>query len=469
MLKFAVISLILMMSVFSANGQISAQIRERIAAETPPKPVKKTKTEKQAAKQLAKKAKRDKNNLSATVPDSAASAFTKTAKIPDGINLADGLTEDEAVQIALWNNAALNADLSQLGFARADLKEAGLLQNPILSLLFPVGPKQLEAVLNLPIEILYQRPKRVAVATVNLKRVAEGLEQNGLNLVRDVRLGYLELHLAKERVRLADSAMQTRRQIPIIMEARFRVGDVSEAEVVTVQSELKVFEEDRLRFERETFVAEERLRLLMGLSDERTAFEIAPKPFNPVQLASSDELIRSARASRPDLRSAELAIEAAGNLAKWEKSRIFNFIATLDINGKGAKGFEAGPGFVAEIPIFNRNEGGITRAEAEIERAGRQYALIREQIASEVEESRLRLIKTEELITQIRFSVIPALEREQFIQEASFKDGDIPFLFVLQNRQRLDLARLRETEANAEMQRAQVLLDRSVGRISGEK
>jgi hypothetical protein len=60
------------------------------------------------------------------------------------------VTADEAVAVALWNNAAFQASLNDLGFARADLAEAGLLANPVLSLLLPVGPKQLEATLRWP-------------------------------------------------------------------------------------------------------------------------------------------------------------------------------------------------------------------------------------------------------------------------------------------------------------------------------
>src|SRR5262245_39195648 len=64
--------------------------------------------------------------------------------LPPGVDPGDGLEEDEAVEIALWNNAPFQEALAQLGFARADLVEAGLLRNPVLSLLFPIGPKQLE-------------------------------------------------------------------------------------------------------------------------------------------------------------------------------------------------------------------------------------------------------------------------------------------------------------------------------------
>jgi cobalt-zinc-cadmium efflux system outer membrane protein len=89
--------------------------------------------------------------------------------LPEGISLEDGLSEDEAVAIALWNNAQFHADLTALGLARADLIEAEMLTNPVFSLLFPLGPKVLEMTLNLPADILWQRPRRIATAKGVLK------------------------------------------------------------------------------------------------------------------------------------------------------------------------------------------------------------------------------------------------------------------------------------------------------------
>lgn len=47
--------------------------------------------------------------------------------------LAEGLTEEEATQIALLNNARLQAVYEEFGIARAELVEAGLPDNPIFS------------------------------------------------------------------------------------------------------------------------------------------------------------------------------------------------------------------------------------------------------------------------------------------------------------------------------------------------
>ncbi|MDQ3650499.1 MAG: TolC family protein [Acidobacteriota bacterium] len=392
-----------------------------------------------------------------------------TVNIPEGVSLADGLTEDEAVAVALWNNATFNADLTALGFARADLKEAGLLRNPVLSILFPIGPKQLEAVVNLPIELLWQRPKRVAAAKANVGRVAESLEQNALNLVRDVRLAYADVMLAQDRAALAANVVETRRPIPIIMEARFRVGDISELEMNAARIEARTSEEEAARLRREVPIVIERLRFLLGLSAEGMALEVMPAKIEPGVPENAEVLLRDAFAARPDLRAAELALEAAGKLAKWERSKIFSVIATLDINGRGTNGFEAGPGVAVDVPIFNRNQGGISRAEAEVELALRQYVLVRQRIASEVLEAHAQLVQAREALADIRERIMPPLEEDVRIWQASFKDGEVPYLFVLQNRQQLDAMRVREAEMRATLRRARVQLDRSTGVSFGGK
>src|SRR4051812_31461386 len=55
--------------------------------------------------------------------------------------LADGLTADEAVQVALLNNRRLQATYEGLGVAQAEVVQAGLLHNPV----FDADAKFLEA------------------------------------------------------------------------------------------------------------------------------------------------------------------------------------------------------------------------------------------------------------------------------------------------------------------------------------
>ena len=109
--------------------------------------------------------------------------------------------------------------------------------NPIFSILFPLGPEQLEFTLTWPIEALWQRPRRVAAAQLDVARTAERLVQGGLDIVRDVRLAYADALLEEERARLAAESRDVRGKIAAIADVQLRVGDMSPLEAATVQVE----------------------------------------------------------------------------------------------------------------------------------------------------------------------------------------------------------------------------------------
>ncbi len=104
--------------------------------------------------------------------------------VPPFVSFDDGLSEDEAIALALWNNPDLHTSLARLGIARGDLVQAGLLTNPQFNFLFPGGTKQLEWVLFIPVETLILRRMRVEISEQDYHQVAQDLVQSGLNVAR---------------------------------------------------------------------------------------------------------------------------------------------------------------------------------------------------------------------------------------------------------------------------------------------
>lgn len=387
--------------------------------------------------------------------------------LPEDVVLADGLSEEEAVAVALWNNRALQADLAELGFARADLLEAGLLRDPVLSLLFPSGPKQLEATLKWPLDVLWQRPRRVAAVRASAEAVAERLVQHGLVLMGEVRVAFADLVLARERARLGEESARLHGQIAEIARARLRAGDVSElaARVVTSEAALASLEAGRLTHE--VVVAEERLRSLLSLGLAPVVFEISPAPSfrgNGRPCGDLAERLRDALAARPDLRAAELRVEAAAKRAGWEKSRILSLIGILDANEDPDGGLQTGPGLETPLPLFERNQAAIARAEAELAVAARAYLAVRDTIVLDVRQAGTRLAESREALAGWRSSLLPALELDLLQAERTYGEGEAAYLFVLETTRRLTDGRIRAAEAEAEVRRAGARLDQSVGR-----
>jgi len=385
-------------------------------------------------------------------------------RIPEGVSLADGLSQDEAVAVALWNNAAFQADLATLGFARADLIEAGLLKNPVFSVLFPLGPKQMEFTLTAPLEALWQRPRRVAIAKLDAERVAEQLTQHGLNLVAEVKVACSELVLARERARLAQEGARVLGQILEIAEARLQAGDISELEASAARATARSAEEEATRLGREVSIAKDRLRSLLGLGTSQLEFELVPRPVTAWRTAEEVALLKTAFAARPDLRAAELSMEAAGKRVGWERSRVLALAGMLDINSRGREGFEAGPGVAGNLPIFDAGQGGVTRAQTEMDVAARRYVAVQQQIALEVRQARTRLVQATEAWKTWAERVLPAVEETQKGAAMAYAAGDVSYLFVLETTRELLQAQRRAAELDADLQRALAQLERATGK-----
>jgi cobalt-zinc-cadmium efflux system outer membrane protein len=382
--------------------------------------------------------------------------------LPPGVVLEDGLAADEAVAIALWHSPSFQVTLADLGLARADLADAGLLRNPVLSLLFPWGPKQLEWTLQFPFDAIWQRPRRVAAARLNLESVSQRLVWDGLTLVADVRNTFADAIIAERRLALtAESAVLTRR-VADLTDARLRAGDISDLEARGARSDAARVDALRTATEYDRDLAGLTLTGLIGLDPESLPIRLIPGALS--SCAGNDNLFKEALASRPDVRAAELAIEAAGARAKWERSRVITLIGILDANGQGAEGFESGPGISGELPFFNRNQGGISRAEAELERASRRYAAVRAQLAVDVRTAAIRVRQTQAAFDAWRNDIVPSLEIEQRQAEGAYQAGEAPLFALLDVGRRLVDGRMRQLDAEAALEKALVNLDRTIGR-----
>ncbi|MGI8604198.1 MAG: TolC family protein [Verrucomicrobiales bacterium] len=383
--------------------------------------------------------------------------------IPPRVNLSNGISQQEAVALALWNNAAFHETLTRLGFSRADVIQAGLLSNPTFSVLFPIGPKQLEYTAMLPVEAFWLRIKRKEIAGIEHRRVAESLVQNGLDLVRDVKVAYAEVLLTKDRSRLAREAANTRGRMAGLAEARLKAGDASELETSTSRVAALQSQEEANQTTHSVAVAEERLRNLLGLGAMRTRAVFNDTTFRAGAGGATSALVKEAFASRPDLRAAELAIEAAARRAGLAKADVFKVSATVDANAEGKSGHEIGPGLQLELPIFNQGQATRAKARAEIERTAWNYLAVKDRIRLEVQEAHLRLRQAQQNLSAWQEKILPPLEQNVAQAEKAFAAGETTALLVHETVRQLLAAKVREAEIRADARRAAAELERGIG------
>lgn len=383
----------------------------------------------------------------------------------DWVVWEDGLTEEEAVVVGLWNNPAYQELLADLDISQADIIQAAQLQNPQVITMLPIGVKQWEFALMVPLDLIWARPVRISAAELEANRVAERLAQDGLNVVRDIRVAYIDWQLAVQRAELAERGAALRNEVARVAEARLAAGDVAELDVAAIRLDALVGSGDVARTARDAELARERLRYRLGV--QLLDVPLIPAPMAEAEVANFDVqlLVDEAVASRPDLRAVELAVSAAEERAILAKRDIWQLTGILpDINAQGLKGFEAGPGLRFNVPIFNQNQGAIARASADAERLRRQYVNRRDLAAWEVKQAYIQLLQAETDRTIWRDQILPQASQAVTSSQHALEEGQVSLLLVLESTRQLLTAQQRDREAEAQRRRAMAELERSVGR-----
>jgi outer membrane protein, heavy metal efflux system len=384
--------------------------------------------------------------------------------LPASVSLNNSVDEDEAVSTALANNAAFRAALMQLGMAEGDVIQAGLLSNPNLQTFFPVGAKQWEWTLYFPLETFVLRRHRVDAAQRDYERIANTLVQTGLNFVRDVRVAHTDLALALAQADLAEETVRLRQNIGDLTQKRLERGDISELEGTTARIDLLNARAAAGVAAQNVPLASARLAALMGLPSsvpEVRADSLSPPP--PITL-NIEDLIEQAMASRPDMQAAEWAVASASARTRLSRWLFWRVDAAIDANEEGPKGFEIGPGLRIDIPIFNRNQGGITRADAELMQARYNRDAIRDQIVQDVRTAATKLRQAQDNLSILRDEIVPSLREAATLAERAYEAGGTSYLLVLQTSTDYIAARTREIDQTAAARRALAELERSVGR-----
>ncbi len=386
------------------------------------------------------------------------------AVVPDALERGDPLAEDQAVVVALWNNAQFHETLVELDLTKADLVQAGLLPNPEFVYFWPAGNKPFKYLIDFPIEAIWLRPMRLKATVAENERATARLTQLALDLIRDTRQGYADLQLAHDRVKVAERAVILRERILELAETRLKAGDASALEVSTARIDAMQSRQELTRVGYEVPVAEERLRNLTGLSASAVPLVPENTAFDPRTTAELESLVAEAVQSRPDALAAAHATHAAAERARVARLGWVRFLGILDATSGGVTGHEFSPALRFTVPIFNRNQGGIARAEAELEQLTRRQTTVHNQIVLDVRTAFARFQQARAELDLLRKKTRPEVEAAIKRTEAAFEKGGATYLFVLETNRQLIDTYAREAQLYADLRRAWAELERSVGR-----
>ncbi len=361
------------------------------------------------------------------------------------------LTESEAVLYALNNNATFKSLLIDLKIAKADLVNAGLLPNPELLFAFGVTNKPYRYAIDLPIELLWLRPIRLSTMKHEADATAYRLTQSGLNLIRDARISYTQAVLSQEQLKVAESAYQLRNNIYNLSLKRLEAGDINGKDILLAQNDAITAKRDWELAKYEVKIKMQNLLYVLGVGQK---FQDITLSLNLVPACNADEieyLESQSLAHRPDILSAQYSVNAAKEKIKLSKLNWLKITASADATSGQVNGHTLGPAIRSTLPIANQNQGAISRAEAELEKAELYLEALKQQAVLEIRTTHLQYQQSCHDWHALQNHIMPTVQQMIKLTEQAYQKGDISYLQTLEaNRQIVD-TQMREVQLKANL------------------
>jgi outer membrane protein, heavy metal efflux system len=345
---------------------------------------------------------------------------------------------DDLVRIAIERNPRLVIATFAIDAARGQHVQAGLYPNPLLGIIWDevgdrAGPGGIISAPLLEQTIVTGRKLTLAqaVAAREIDRSTLALMNERYAVIAAVRAAFYEVLVLQERievlhelVRLADEAVKHGRTL-------LENKEIARLDLIQLEAELEQFRADAEAAEQELPAARRKLAAIVG--DPRLGIVAVDGEFETVPDYDPDRVLDAVLIAHPEIRSARVGVEraqAALRRAEAEPIPDLRFYSAYIRQGQNQSN-DFGVGLSANIPVWDRNQGNIRTAKAELGMAvhevGRVENLLAEQVATAFRTYSAAVRRAE----RFRVQVLPKAREAAELSARAFKEGQFTYLRVL--------------------------------------
>jgi cobalt-zinc-cadmium efflux system outer membrane protein len=355
----------------------------------------------------------------------------------------DGLTLDEALDRMLAANLDIRALRHEITQADADILTAGLRTNPLIYMdsqfipygsfndQRPGGPTQYDLNITLPLDVSGKRQSRTVVARMARSTLEAQFQDVTRRQIDNLYRAFVNLQSARIDRLAAMATLQRQEQRLAELERRAGEGadhirDAIDHLAFTVERSRNAADEATEAFED----ARDGLGMLLALPPDDVA-RLEPQGSlraavpEPPGLAELESL---ALRCRPDLRAARLGVDRAGAEVALQRANriddVFLFYDPITIQDNSAYNRQSASswavGLTFALPIFNRNQGNIARAESNVGQSRLEMTSLERRALAEVRLAEREYHRSRDAIAHIERAILPRAEallarrREQF-------------------------------------------------------
>ena len=326
--------------------------------------------------------------------------------------LAEPLSADTAVQVALLNNKRLQVALAELGIAEADLVQAGLMRNPKFSFgrLSGDGNVEIDRSVLFDLGGLLTMPLRRAIEQQRFQGAQLQAALQVLRVAADTRRAWYQAVAAEQSLtylRQAALAAEASAELGMRMAAVGNWSRLAEAREQVFHAEVGA---QLMRAEHVAVATRERLVRLLGLSANEPSMRLPDRlPLLPAQLQLPQQAEQLALTQRLDVQAAALDTQFTARTLGLTRTTRFVNVLELGYQNSSKSGEPRANGYEVELslPLFDWGTARVRRAESTYLRALQRTADIAVQARSEVREGYSLLRSQYEVARRYRDEIVP--------------------------------------------------------------
>jgi cobalt-zinc-cadmium efflux system outer membrane protein len=361
----------------------------------------------------------------------------------DQVAVPQQLTLADALQLAMKNNPIMLRERQNLSIANASLRQAKQLPNPEFDInsesypLFESSPgsfwnnQELTFRAGQTIETAGKRSKRTRVAQQDLTATGSDVQNTEREVKLETKRRYFAVVLAKAQLSLAQEILKQFDDVIRLNEARFKQGELSGLEMNRIRAERLRFYTDVLDSNLQLRNSKTALLEVVGASDLTSTFDVTESLGTAIQPVQLSELQQQALQSRPDLLAAQQRLERNRREVELQRAEAVPNI-TPSFGYKRDFGVNtAAFGIALPLPLFNRNQGGIARATAQVEQ--QRYEVTRTLLAvrREVQQGYEALQTQAERLGALEKEYVPVARKTHEIAQESYRLGALDLIGLL--------------------------------------
>jgi cobalt-zinc-cadmium efflux system outer membrane protein len=396
----------------------------------------------------------------------------------------EGLALDVAVGLIADQSLSLRAKFQEIPKATADVLTAGLRGNPLLfgsvdeipyRPYTPTRPGEVGYSLTViqPVDINHKRHYRV-IAAQRARDVLQAQYQDAVRLeIENLQLRYVDVLAARETVRYVDASLVGLSDVRKTIEGLVKGQQVSTLEVDRISVQIDAAELAREEALANYYRAKQNLAAMLDLpAPDVVPLEVRGSIRTDISgLPDAEQLLELACANRPDLRAYQFGVNRAAadvDLAVKERYPDIFVLYTpwglrdnSQVGGQNANSWSISA--MASVPLFNRNQGNIRRAEVNVGQTRLEWQHLARQVESEVRQSARECQVAAEKVRRLDESILPRAKNIRDKTLVQLQGGQVDSLVYLQSqREYVEIVR-QYRDALIELRRAALHVNTVVG------